>query len=81
MTQTIELFGVLREAAGASEVEVGVTPPATIATVLDALTETHPALEPHLPRVACAVGDEMRVRSDTLAANETLVLLPPVSGG
>ncbi|AGY91393.1 hypothetical protein SPICUR_01885 [Spiribacter curvatus] len=49
--------------------------------MLQALIEHYPALSDQLPRVACAVGDAMRARQDYLYGGETLVLLPPVSGG
>ncbi|AGM40456.1 sulfur transfer protein ThiS [Spiribacter salinus M19-40] len=81
MTQRIELFGVLREAVGASEVSLDLEPPVTVDEVLEHLQATYPGVMPHLPRVACAVGDEMRSRQSVLAQDETLVLLPPVSGG
>ena len=77
----VELFGVLREAVGAAEVDVDLAGPAPIAEVLDVLVSDYPGLAEHLPRVACAVGDDMRSRSDVIEPAETLVLLPPVSGG
>lgn len=77
----IELFGVLREAAGGRVMTLDLEPPVVIGDVLEALTSACPALGPHLPRVACAVGDEMRSRTERIHAGETLVLLPPVSGG
>ncbi|MEX0374883.1 MoaD/ThiS family protein [Spiribacter pallidus] len=77
----VELYGLLREAAGSDRVETPLTQPAPIEQVLQALVETYPGLAPHLPRVACAVGDTMRSRQATIAPDETLVLLPPVSGG
>lgn len=77
----VELYGVLREAAGQSRVELGLSGPVRVAEVLEALTESVPAIAPHLPRVACAVGDEMVGRDDELAGDRPLVLLPPVSGG
>ena len=77
----IELYGVLREAAGSQTLELDIELPITIGTVLERLGADCPALATHLPRVACAVGDAMRSRQDQLQPNETLVLLPPVSGG
>ena len=77
----VELYGVLREAVGDTAVTLDLEPPLAIAEVLDALTAAYPALEPHLPRVACAVADTMRSRTDQIQPGETLVLLPPVSGG
>ncbi len=49
--------------------------------MLDVLQARVPALADHLPRVACAVGDELITREEAVAADTTLVLLPPVSGG
>jgi len=77
----VELYGVLREAAGDDRVELALAAPARVEDVLAALTEAVPALAPHLPRVACAVGDEMVAREDRVAGDRPLVLLPPVSGG
>jgi len=77
----IELYGVLREAAGSQTLELDIDAPIVISAVLERLGADYPALATHLPRVACAVGDAMRSRQDQLQPNETLVLLPPVSGG
>ncbi len=77
----VELFGVLREAAGADQVNIDLAGPAPIAEVLETLVADYPGLAAHLPRVACAVGDEMRSRADSINPDESLVLLPPVSGG
>ncbi|RZU99161.1 MoaD/ThiS family protein [Spiribacter vilamensis] len=77
----IELYGVLREAAGTETVNLPIETPCRIADALDVLVGEHPAIEDHLPRVACAVDDELRTRQDTVHDGETLVLLPPVSGG
>lgn len=54
---------------------------ATVADALAALTAARPALGPHLERVAYAVGDELVSRETVLRPDDTLVLLPPVSGG
>jgi len=77
----IEFYGVLTEAAGVRHMEMEVTGRATVQDILDRLQATVPGLERHLPRVACAVGDDMVTRGDPLEADATLVLLPPVSGG
>jgi molybdopterin converting factor small subunit len=81
LKQKIELYGRLREVASTQTVELSVDTPCTIAEALTALVREYPALADTLPRVACAVGDEMRTRQDILQGDETLVLLPPVSGG
>lgn len=77
----VQLFGVLREAAGSSAIEIAIDQPTTVTAILDQLIIDYPGLATHLPRIACAVGDEMRLRADVIEPTETLVLLPPVSGG
>jgi molybdopterin converting factor small subunit len=77
----VELYGVLAEAAGTAQTELEIGDGQTVQSVLDALQTRLPALSDHLPRVACAVGDELVMRGDTLDPEATLVLLPPVSGG
>ena len=77
----IELYGVLREAAGASELDLQVSPPVEVASVLNELAERVPGLAPHLPRAACAVGDALVPRDHTLDGSQAVAILPPVSGG
>lgn len=77
----VEFFGVLKEVVGAERLALDFEPPVTIAEVLSRLLADYPAMQAHLPRVACAVGDEVKSRQDLLHTGEVLVLLPPVSGG
>ena len=77
----VELYGVLREAAGAAEVEVEVAPPLAVEALLEELAAQVPGLEPHLPRAAFAVGDALVTRGHTLDGSRPLAILPPVSGG
>lgn len=81
-TVRVQCFGVLQQVCGGTEREVRVaSAPATVADVLAALTRDVPELRDHLGSTACAVGDTLVHRDDTLEAGATLVLLPPVSGG
>lgn len=77
----IELYGVLAEVAGQRQMDLEVNGADDVQAVLDVLETRVPELAGHLPRVACAVGDELVMRGDPLDADKTLVLLPPVSGG
>lgn len=77
----IELYGVLSERAGTSEVELPLEGPTDVAGVLDKLAARFPAMARDLPRAACAVGDSLVSRADTVTGEEPLVVLPPVSGG
>ncbi|MDN5871482.1 MAG: MoaD/ThiS family protein [Nitrococcus sp.] len=77
----IEFYGVLQEAAGDEALELPIATPSRVADILDELAERVPALQTHLPRIACAVGDEVIPRSEMVSGDAPLVLLPPVSGG
>lgn len=78
----IEFYGVLEQVAGARELELTpATEPTTLEALLVQLTERLPELERHLPRLACAVGDEIVPRDRSVGAGATVALLPPVSGG
>lgn len=77
----VEFYGVLAEVAGARQMDLEIDGAENVQAVLDALASRVPDLSGHLPRVACAVGDELVMREDPIEAGATLVLLPPVSGG
>lgn len=79
---TVELCGVLQQAAGGRRLELDALPEQpTVAAVLERLGERHPSLAPHLRRVACAQGDSLVRQDQTIDMSRPLVLLPPVSGG
>ncbi|MGD8430537.1 MAG: MoaD/ThiS family protein [Ectothiorhodospiraceae bacterium] len=75
------LCGVLSETAGAERMEVDLPGPMRVDEALQHLVQRVPALEQLLPRVACAIGDELIPRSELVEDHQALVLLPPVSGG
>ncbi|HET8701509.1 MAG TPA: MoaD/ThiS family protein [Nitrococcus sp.] len=77
----IEFYGVLQEAAGSEALDLPINTPSRVAHILEELAERIPALQSHLPRIACAVGDEVIPRSEMVTGDVPLVLLPPVSGG
>lgn len=77
----VEFYGVLAEAAGTRRVQLDLAAPGRVQHVLDTLARDLPPLAEHLPRVACAVGDELVMRDDLVEADAILALLPPVSGG
>lgn len=77
----IELYGVLKEAAGTDTLEIPAPEGGTVAAALDQLAASHPALAKHLERAAAAVGDQLVNRNAPVDDATRLVLLPPVSGG
>lgn len=78
----VECFGILQQVCGGPERTVRVTTlPATVADILASLAQEVPAARAYLPHTACAIGDEIVKRDARLQPGDTLVLLPPVSGG
>lgn len=77
----IEFYGVLQEAVGSAALELPIETPSRVTHILEELAERIPELQSHLPRIACAVGDEVIPRSELVTGDAPLVLLPPVSGG
>lgn len=80
-TVTVRLFAVARERAGASQVEVSLMLPATVADLRAALALQHPALAPLAPRVMIAVDAEYASDTSIIEAGTSIALIPPVSGG
>ena len=78
----IELYGVLQQVVGATELVVTeLAAQSRVEDILARLAQEHPALLPHLKRIACAQGDSLVRRDQTVDASRPLILLPPVSGG
>jgi molybdopterin synthase catalytic subunit len=76
MRVTVRLFAMLRERAGASEVELDLPEGARVADALESLGD----LAAGLPLVM-AVNREYAPAEQVLAAGDELALIPPVSGG
>lgn len=84
MDQQVEVqcFGILQQVCGGRERRVAVASlPTSVTEVLDGLVRDVPAARAYLAHTACAIGDRVVRRDARLAAGDTLVLLPPVSGG
>lgn len=52
-----------------------------VVDVIDQLKQQYPTASEMIDRCACAIGDSIISRQDTLQKNCTLVLLSPVAGG
>jgi molybdopterin synthase catalytic subunit len=78
----VRLFAILRERAGTDRVELRLRPQATVADALGALAERESLAEllARLP-VRMAVNRDYATLDTTLAPEDELALIPPVSGG
>ncbi len=82
MTVSVRLFSLLRERAGCDRVELRLDDGATVADALAALARL-PSLRDVLARlpVQLAVNRDYATPATTLAADDELALIPPLSGG
>lgn len=82
MRITVQLFAILREAAGgARQIDLEVPAGTTVRQVAQVLGERFPKILGHLNTLSFAVNNEI-VPADTKVVNAgEIALLPPVSGG
>jgi molybdopterin converting factor subunit 1 len=81
MKITVQLFAILREAAGASQLDLEVPAGTTARQIAQMLAERFPKFRAHLHTLSFAVNNEI-VPANTKVVNASeIALLPPVSGG
>ncbi len=81
MKITVQLFAILREAAGAGRLDLDVPEQITARQVAQILAERFPKIRAHLAVLSFAVNGEI-VSAETLVPDAgEVALLPPVSGG
>ena len=81
ITVRVLLFGAAREAAGAGELRLEASAPATAASVLEELLESRPALRRFGRSLLVAVNEEYAPPQREVRANDEVAVFPPVSGG
>jgi MoaD family protein len=91
--KTVKLLATLRSVAGAKEVSVPVGADATVRDLLRSINRVNPALGAHILEVdgqlksgiQCLVGgrhiDWLQGLDTPVAGADSLMLIPPVSGG
>ena len=81
MTVHVRYFAAAREAAGTDSERIDLEAGATITGLLDALRRRHPALVPLAGTLRFAIGERFVPAETALSDGDTVVLIPPVSGG
>jgi len=81
MHVTVRLFGPVREALGAKELQVQLAEGATAGTVRALLAERHPELARYGERLRVSVNRAFASDDAPLADGDEVAFLPPVSGG
>ena len=82
MQVKVRLFANLRDLIGGDLVEDFDGPVVSVRALRGRLGASHPALAPHLARVAIAVNEEYVAGEDVeVHDGDTVALIPPISGG
>ena len=81
MKLSVKLFARAKDLAGAGQVAIELTEPATVGAVRTALTNAYPALAPIASSLLIAVGNDYASDQQALTAASDVACFPPVSGG
>ena len=81
MTVHVQLFSHLRDAAGASELDLELPDGAAVSDLLTALYERTPPLRAWDSSILVGSGVEFVDREHALQHGEELAIMPPVQGG
>jgi len=81
MKISVQLFAILREAAGAGRLDLDVPAQTTARQAAQILAERFPKLRAHLPVLSFAVNGEIVSAETAVPDAGEVALLPPVSGG
>ena len=80
MKVEILLYGITRDIIGSSRHEIEIAAEATVGDVMSKLRSNFPDLQ-RLTSLLIAINDEYANDRDVIDSGDTLVLIPPVSGG
>lgn len=81
MKTAVKLFARARDLAGTAMLDLDLAESATAADLRAVLGEQVPALQPILPSLLIAVGNDYAVPTTRVAGRTDLAVFPPVSGG
>jgi molybdopterin converting factor subunit 1 len=81
VTVQVLFFGHWRDRAGAGQLSLTLSEPATVADAATTLAAQNPNLSGILDKVRVAVGEEFAAPETLLKNGDELAFLPPMSGG
>ncbi len=81
MTTKVEFYSLLRDLAGASELEVDLPDGASLDALLHELYARHPRLAEWDNRLLLAADLDYVERSHAIQPGEVISIMPPVQGG
>jgi molybdenum cofactor cytidylyltransferase len=77
----VRLFASARERLGTAEIEIDMSPPATVAQLRRTLRERWPELDPIWSAAMIALDEEYAADTSPIEPSSRLAVIPPVSGG
>jgi molybdopterin converting factor small subunit len=80
MELTIQAFGIAKDILGDRKTSLSINDGATVADLLALLNQEYPAFQ-KLTSLAVALNEEYAEKEAVLSPADTIVLVPPVSGG
>ncbi len=80
MELTIQAFGIAKDILGERKTLLSIKDGATVADLLEQLNSQYPAFQ-KLTSLAVALNEEYAEKEAVLNPSDTIVLVPPVSGG
>jgi molybdopterin converting factor subunit 1 len=81
MRVTVRLFARARDLAGAEQLQIELTEPATVGQLKQRLQDHCPQLRQLLPQLHVAVGTEYATNETLLVESADVACFPSVSGG
>lgn len=81
MKTVIKFFAKARDLAGAPSIELDLDATTSAASLRTLLGETFPAMQPLLPSLLIAVGNEYASPTTQVGGRSDIAVFPPVSGG
>lgn len=81
MELSVKLFATLKDSAGQNTIQITLTPPATVKTLLSAVEEAYPALKSVLATSLVSVNKSFAFPETEIHEGDEIALFPPVSGG
>lgn len=81
MELKIKLFATLKDRAGKDNIHINLNPPATVKTLLTAIANAYPDLQPSLSTTLVSVNKAFAFPETEIHEGDEIALFPPVSGG
>lgn len=81
ITLEVRLFATLKSKVGTDRVQITIEEPATLTTLIQAMSEAYPSAAQNLTASVAAINHDFAFADTPIKAGDEVALFPPVSGG